>query len=140
VTEDHSVLVLDNEAVYSVSSGDASSWEGGDEVEVAKGDDSLTNLGNGEKVEVSRVGKVSESNSYSGTGDTLDSKSSDGAIIVLSPDDSVWAVGPAGQSKTGTWTDSSSITVNEGEGPGNSYRLVNTDEHESVSAHYIGDK
>jgi hypothetical protein len=140
VIEDHSVLVLDNEAVYSVSSGDASSWEGGDEVEVAKDDDSLTDLSNGEKIDVSRVGDLSESNSYSGTGDELTERSSDGEILVLSPDDSVWAVGPAGQSKTGTWTTSSSITVNEGEGPGNSYRLVNTDEHESVTAHYIGDK
>jgi hypothetical protein len=134
------VVALDNEAVYSLSSGDdASEWEN-DEVEVARDESSLTDLSNGEQFDVSRVGKLSESNPYSGTGDTLDSKSSDGAIIVLSPDGSVWSVGAAGQSKTNSWSDSSSITVHEGEGPGNSYRLVNTDEQESVSAHYIGDK
>jgi hypothetical protein len=137
VTEDGSVVALDNQAVYSTSE-DASSWEG-DEVAIGEDDSSLTNLSMGDRIEVNRVGDLSKSESYSGSGDTLDSKSSDGSIIVLN-DESVWAVESAGQSKSNTWTDSSSITVDESEGASNSYQLVNTDDHESVTANYIGEK
>jgi hypothetical protein len=61
------------------------------------------------------------------------------AIIVLN-DGSVWSVESGDQSKASVWPDASSITVNQNEGSGNSYQLVNTDEHESVNTRYIGDK
>jgi hypothetical protein len=137
VTEDGSVLALDNGSVYSVSSGDASSWEN-DEVAIAQDDSSLTDLANGEKLDVSRVGDTSESNPYPGTGDhSLDTKSSDGAIVVLE-DGSVWSVDSADQANTSTWNGATSITVNEGSG--NSYDLVDTDDQEVVAANYIGTK
>jgi hypothetical protein len=138
VTEDGSVLALDNGSVYSVSTGDASSWEN-DEVAIAQDHSSLTDLANGEKLDVSRVGDESGSNNpYPGTGDhNLDTKSSDGAIVVLE-DGSVWSVDSADRASTDTWTAATSITVNEGSG--NSYDLVDTDDQEVAAANYIGSK
>jgi hypothetical protein len=138
VTSDGSVVVLDNGAVYSMSSGDdASSWEG-DDVKIAADESALTDLSNGEKFDVSHVGDTADSNAYAGTGDhSQDTNTSDGAIIVLD-DGSVWSVEPGDQSTASTWTDAAAITVNEASGT--SYELVNTDEHETVTANYIGDK
>jgi hypothetical protein len=120
-----------------MSSGDDASSREGDEVAVGEDDRTLTDLANGEKFDVNRVGDNSDSNSYANTGDhTQDTKSSHGAIIVLD-DGSVWSVDAGDQSTASTWQEAPSITVNEGSGTG--YELVDTDEHETVSANYIGD-
>jgi hypothetical protein len=135
------VVVLNDGSVYSVDPGDQStsaSWSPSDNIAVGNGDESLTNLENGEKVSAKRVGNTSDTNSYPNTGDhTQQTNSSDGSIIVLE-DGSIWAVDAGDQATAAPWTDATSITVNETEG--SRYELVNTDEHEIVHANYIGDE
>lgn len=137
VTSDGSVLTLDNGEVYSVPSGDASGWEGAN-VHVSEDESTLTKRDDGEQLEVSHLGATSDSNSYADTGEhTQDTISTSGAILVLE-DGSVWSVDSADQATASTWTDAASITVKEGSGT--SYELVNTDEHEVVTANYVGSK
>jgi hypothetical protein len=139
VTEDGGVVVLDDGAVYSVETGDeptAASWSSGDKVAVDDGEESLTNLANGEKVSAKHIGDKTDTNSYAATGDhTQETRTDDGSIIVLD-DHSIWAVEAGDESKASIWNDAASITVNET--GGSSYELVNTDEEETVHANYIG--
>lgn len=139
VTSNGEVLVLDNGDVYSVSSGDASSWEG-EAVHVSEDESHITKDDNGDQIEVSKVGDTSSGESYSGTGDEQDTNSSDGAILVLN-DGSVWAVENADQATARLWLDRTAIHVSEEESGGlGTYVLHNTDDHESVTATYIGNK
>lgn len=136
VTSDGSVLVMDDGSVYSTSE-DASSWES-EHVHVSEDESKLTKADNGEQLEVGQVGNASDQNPYPDTGEhTQETNSSDGAIVVLD-DGSVWSVEAGDQATASVWTDSTSITV--GEGSGNDYTLIDTEDHEAVTAHYIGSK
>jgi hypothetical protein len=140
VTSDGGVVVLNDASVYSVESGEettTSSWSSGDEIAVDQAEESLTDLSNSEHVSAKRVGSTSDSNPYPDAGGehSQETNASDGSIIVLD-DGSIWEVESGDQSTASTWTDSSAITVNEG--TASTYELVNTDEHETVHANYIG--
>lgn len=138
VTSDGSVLVLDNGDVYSTSE-DASNWEN-ETANVSEDESKITKADNGEQLEVSKVGDTSSDGPYAGAGQehNQDTNSSDGAILVLE-DGSVWKVADADQSTASTWPDASAISVSEEES-GSEYTLRNTDENESVTASYLGDK
>jgi hypothetical protein len=116
-----------------------SSWSTGDPIAAAQAGDSITNLSNGDQVTVTSVGKSSDANPYSGTGDhTQDTNSSDGSVIVLE-DGSIWEVSASDQPTAAIWNDDSSITVNE-TSSGSSYELVNTDDQATVQANYLGNE
>jgi hypothetical protein len=136
-TSDGAVVSLDDGSVYSVSDGDVSSWSSGDEVAVSDAQDSLTNLSTSDNVSVSYVGDTSDDSLYSGAGQSQDTSSDDGSLLVLD-DGSVWAVtDPSDQGTASQWQDGASIIVNDSS-PG--YLLVNTDDDETVHANYIGDE
>jgi hypothetical protein len=133
------VLALDNGDVYSVSSGDASNWDG-EAVDVSEDESTITKADNGEQLEVSKAGDTSSGGPYAGAGaeHSQETNSSDGAILVLE-DGSVWDVADADQATASVWTDASAIRVSQDES-GGGYTLRNTDDNESVTASYIGDK
>jgi hypothetical protein len=141
VTSDGSVLVLDNGDVYSASGSDASGWDG-EAVQVSEDESTITKADNGEQVEVTKVGNTSSGEPYPGAGGehSQDTNSSNGGIIVLE-DGSVWDVADADQPTASVWTDATAIKVSEEESGGvGSYVLTNTDDNESVTASFIGNK
>jgi hypothetical protein len=138
VTDDGAVLTLQDGSVYSVDGGDQSTvsqWSQGDDIAISDSHDSITDLSTGDKVSVTLVGDISDTNSYPSTGaHSIQAKTDDGSIMVLD-DGSIWAVGPD-QATTAPWVDGTSITVNDGSGA--SYDLVDTDDQEIAEANYIG--
>jgi hypothetical protein len=140
VTSDGAVVILHDGSVYSVDSADqstVSSWSSGDQVSVGESEENLFNVASGESVSATKVGDTSESNTHAVEGEhTQQTNSDDGSVLVLD-DGSIWEVSPSDQATAATWTDAASITVNQGNA-GPMYELVNTDEHESIQASYIG--
>ena len=75
---------------------------------------------------------------YSGVNSshTLDGVMDDGNLIKLD-DDSLWQVSPYDVIDSALWLPPSDITVIEGNDPGYPYKLVNTDDSETVNARLI---
>ena len=75
---------------------------------------------------------------YSGVNSshTLDGVMDDGNLIKLD-DDSLWQVSPIDAIDSALWLPPSDITVIEGNEPGYPYKLVNTDDNETVNARLI---
>jgi hypothetical protein len=132
--------VLDNGDVYSASDDASTGWES-EAISVSEDESTITKADNGEQLEVSKVGDSSSGGPYSGAGEehSQETNSSDGAIIVLE-DGSVWEVDSADQATASIWTDTTSITVSDEESAPGTYTLDDTEDHESVTATYIGDK
>jgi hypothetical protein len=103
-------------------------------VSVSDSQDAIFNTSTGERVSVTSVGDSSDANAYAGSGSGIAAKSDDGSIIVLD-DGSIWIVAPYDRATSGPWVDATSITVNDSGAPD---QLVNTDDHETVDANYIG--
>lgn len=94
--------------------------------------DTMTDLSSGEQADVTDLGSDGDHNAYSGTGESLQGMSGDGALLVLD-DGSVWSVDAGDQATSEVWTDGDSITVSA-----SGDELVDTDQQESVSAGYVG--
>ncbi len=67
---------------------------------------------------------------------TIDSILDDGNMIKLN-DGSLWQVSPFDVTDSGLWTSASEITVIDGNDPAYPYKLVNTDDNETVNAKLI---
>jgi hypothetical protein len=60
----------------------------------------------------------------------------DGNLIKLN-DGSLWQVSPYDAADSGVWTSATEITVIDGNDPNYPYKLVNTDDNETVNAKLI---
>ena len=67
---------------------------------------------------------------------TIDSVLDGGNLIKLN-DGSLWQVSPYDAADSGVWTSSTEITVIEGNDPSYPYKLVNTDDNETVNAKLV---
>jgi hypothetical protein len=67
---------------------------------------------------------------------TIDDVLDDGNLIKLN-DGSLWQVSPYDAADSGVWTSATEITVIDGNDPNYPYKLVNTDDNETVNAKLI---
>jgi TPR repeat protein len=82
--------------------------------------------------------QVSYKSIYGGvnSSQTIDSVLDDGNLIKLN-DGSLWQVSPYDAADSGVWTSATEITVIDGNDPNYPYKLVNTDDNETVNAKLI---
>jgi len=137
ITTDGSIIELTDGSVFALVSGDASRWLD-QRVRTVSGGAIMIDVASGEKGEAQYVGSVRHPRTYANGGEhNQESGSPDGSLILLD-DGSVWSIPPDERSRTSTWAEGASVSVEPG--PHGRYRLTNGASGSTVLATYVGEK